>query len=437
MPKRYNEIKWVVALVLVIAGVTYCQASGPDDEFDSHDQLNRVLLYVPQTGPNNFNTENTTTGAPPANNGFYYPLGPSNFPPPVLELNDQVVQETDTTVLTVFIKQYDTGNSTDQILQPPFQHPMTTSEAHKILQGIATKYKGTGDLSGVAKALYDFNEEYKARNNEEWFNWAGSKEGKYVNGIVDNTDPETYLYAQDLACYEFVDFCAWIASDRPTHYAQTRPLQPGEVPPPGVTPHEGGLPDGSIGLVIPVGTPQVYWGPTIGCFTNASGDAWANPGAVQPGQLVVGVGGDIVSSNNTFGYNHVAIAIGNGQVIGLGSNGLSKNDIVNKWGLGGMFWKVSYSKAFIADYKWSPTNPAPAALTNGSGGGANNNPAPSGGNNAPPANPENPTATGTGNNAPPANTGNPAGAGNNATPSTPNQVQPAPGNNPVPTGSNK
>jgi hypothetical protein len=235
------------------------------------------------------------------------------------------------------------------------------AEAKQRLQTIFTTFKGTGDLAGVAEALLGFNRWYTSQTGRPYYEWAGEAKN-YPNSPTSTTsDTERFQSTPQLACYEFVHFCAYIASDQPQRPVVLKSAE---------TDDEGNItkPD-----VLDPNRTSVYWGfpvgnprTTIGNGTSvgeiiineASGDARDNPGQVQRGQIVTGIGR---WANNTMGYNHVGIAVGNGQVISLGSGGLKKDAMGGL--VTGAFSKLGFSFVYAGDYQWQKSNPAPAHPT--------------------------------------------------------------------------
>ncbi len=335
------------------------------DDLNAKEQAGRALIYEPQTGPSNFNSPNDPTGAPtgtPPNSGGD---GEGGNPGPI-QVDQGALQAEDTKVVTVFLLHTDSpmpgtiplGGQQPPQPPPPPGPPMTNAQVQAELDNISAAYKGTGNIAGVAVALYLFNQHYIQTNAEPWYHWGlqtvSATTPGYNTGIVETFDPGTYLMARQMACYEFVDFCAWIASDRPTR-TPTRPLAPGEKPPPGDPPPPTGLDNnGNTVYFVPAGPPEVKWGAQISVFGNPiPGDPRTD--APPTGNVVVG---QAWAWNNKSGYFHVGISVGGGRVVGLGSDGLIDEPA------GDVFPSIWYPTVFSAPYNYDTTNPAPAVVAN-------------------------------------------------------------------------
>jgi len=336
------------------------------DDLNAKDQAARALIYEPKTGPSNFNSPNDPVGAPTG-------TPPNGGTPPSNPVNTAAVEAEDKGVLTVYLLQTDNPTPGTKVLPgnpppgpPTPEPPMTMAQVQTELQNISDRYKGTGDIGGVALELYIFNEHYKQTNGEGWYHWAGSaavaNSGGYNNGIVQTYDPGAYLMARQMACYEFVDFCAWVASDRPTK-TPMRPLGPGETPPPGGPPPTGLDNNGQTVAFVPAGPPEVKWGAKVHVQGNPKpGDPRnSDPGPPPKGDVVTGVA---LAFNNTSGFYHVGISTGGGRVVGLGSDGLIDAPVDD------MFPSLWYTNVFSSSYAYGTGNEAPAALNTPPASGA-------------------------------------------------------------------
>ncbi len=63
--------------------------------------------------------------------------------------------------------------------------------------------------------------------------------------------------------------------------------------------------------------------------------------------------------NNSAGYYHTGISVGDGKIISLGSDGLILEDATGV--VGGCFPSAGYSEVNVGDYRYSNSNPAPVS----------------------------------------------------------------------------
>jgi hypothetical protein len=189
------------------------------------------------------------------------------------------------------------------------------------LESIVSAHKGTGDIAGVAEALYEFDQWHQETFGEPWFIWSNdSGPGTLVEAVTS----DEFLLCRKMSCFEFVHLCAYMASDqlgRPRfddEGNQVEGLQP------------------QWGIV-----PWVHDPSTLG-------------GDVERGSIVTGRS---YWGSNQAGYYHVAIATGEDEVISLRNGGLSKQATWGWWG--GCFSPAVYYYLDVGEYKYSAANPAP------------------------------------------------------------------------------
>jgi hypothetical protein len=204
------------------------------------------------------------------------------------------------------------------------------AERARSLQQIFEMRKGSGDLAAVALDLYQFNEWHKETFDEPWFTWStAGGDPRSVTSTASHTD--TFMQTRVLACYEFVHFAAYIASDQ---------LGRQRI---------GGDDDDAVLL----DEYSIDWG-----FPDAiNTDTSPVDGDAPKGSVITGVfrWGDY---NNKAGYYHTGISVGDGKIISLGSDGLILEDATGT--VGGCFPSAGYSEVGYGDYRYSNTNPAPA-----------------------------------------------------------------------------
>ncbi|MGB8362741.1 MAG: hypothetical protein WCE80_15180 [Acidimicrobiia bacterium] len=189
------------------------------------------------------------------------------------------------------------------------------------LQAIVDTFRGTGDIAGVAEALFEFDQWHKEAFGGAWFTWSNdSGPGTLVGAVT----TDEFLMCNEMSCFEFVHLCAYIASDqlgRPRFDDDGNQLD-------GLQPHWGIV-------------PWVQDPATLG-------------GDVERGSILTGRS---YWGSNQAGYYHVAIAIGDDDVISLRNGGLSKQGTWGWWGA--CFSPAVYYYLDVGEYKYSSTNPAP------------------------------------------------------------------------------
>ena len=197
------------------------------------------------------------------------------------------------------------------------------------LERIFRLRRGSGDLAAVAKDLWQFNNWHIATFGEPWFTW--SAEGGNPDSVTSTAGSTgRFMQSRVMACYEFVHFCAYIASDQ---------LGRQRV---------GGDDDNPVLL----DEYSIDWGFPDEINTNTSPlDGEAPSGSVITGSFRWG------SYDNSAGYYHTGISIGDGKVISLGSDGLILEDATGM--LDACFPSAGYTNVRFGDYAYSGTNPAP------------------------------------------------------------------------------
>lgn len=189
------------------------------------------------------------------------------------------------------------------------------------LQAIVDRFRGTGDIAGAAEALFEFDQWHRETFGGAWFTWTNaSGPGTLVAAVTS----DEFLMCNQMSCFEFVHLCAYIASDqlgRPRFDGEGNELD-------GLQPHWGIV-------------PWVQDPATLG-------------GDVERGSILTGRS---YWGSNQAGYYHVAIAIGDDEVISLRNGGLSKQVTWGWWGA--CFSPAVYYYLDVGKYKYSSTNPAP------------------------------------------------------------------------------
>src|SRR5262249_15995047 len=212
------------------------------------------------------------------------------------------------------------------------------------LTAIFAQFKGTGDIAGVAEALYHFNQWHIHLFGESYYAWTVSSNDPQTQEHTFD-DATKFMLTQHFACYEFVHFCAYIASDQLSRPTQVQP---------GVETNDGQV------LQPAVYDPNrrwVSWG-----FLDARIQENTQPDTsdsdVPGGRVVTGRSAWYIGGNNAGGYFHVGIAVGNGQIVDLGHDGLSLRPI-SSYLYGSAFPSSVYSTILYGPYHWGPLNPAP------------------------------------------------------------------------------
>ena len=211
---------------------------------------------------------------------------------------------------------------------------MSANEAERTrrLERIFSMRKGTCEIDKVAKDLYQFNHWNQETFGEPWFTW--STDGNNPNAVTSTSGTaDRFIQTRVMACYEFVHFCAYICSDQ---------LGRQRI---------GGDDDDNPVLLDEY---SIDWGFADEINTNTSpiGDEGAPAGSVVTGVFRWG------DYNNTAGYYHTGISIGDGKVISLGSDGLLMEDTTGA--VSAAFPSVGYSEVNVGDYAYGNQNPAPA-----------------------------------------------------------------------------
>ena len=222
--------------------------------------------------------------------------------------------------------------------------PAFEVRADEIVQQIATKYKDTGDIAGAAEELVNrAGKQFSYEDTPE----QGAADSNV--GLV-NVTPRNILDRRRMICYEFIHYAAYLAGPQ-------RVMGSGTV--------RIGATDGGV---IRLG------------FTSGDKTRWDGTSDIPRGKLIIWVhpGED---ANNSSGYYHIGVSLGNGKVAHLTS--LSPNaqianyaDVASNGGY----------ETYIADYNWSQTG-MPAALENATTPGTPG----TGGTPSPPSTPSTPS----------------------------------------------
>ncbi len=203
-------------------------------------------------------------------------------------------------------------------------------ERARRLERIFRMRKGTGDIAAVALDLYQFDQWHQETFGEPWFSW--SAEGGRPDSVTSTAGyTDRFMQTRVMACYEFVHFCAYIASDQ---------LGSQRV---------GGDDDHPV----LEDAYSVSWGFPDEVSTNTT----TLDGDAARGSVLTGVYRWNADYNNSAGYFHTGISIGDGKIVSLGSDGLELEDATGT--VGGCFPSVGYSEVQVGDYRYGRLNPAP------------------------------------------------------------------------------
>ncbi len=189
--------------------------------------------------------------------------------------------------------------------------------------------RGSGDLAAVALDLWQFNNWHVATFGEPWFSWSTAG-GNPTSPTSTSATTTRFMGTRVMACYEFVHFCAYIASDQ-----LGRQRVEGD--------------DDNMYLSDEY---SVDWGfPDLINTDTSPLTGQAPRGSVITGSFRWG------DYDNTAGYYHTGISIGDGKVISLGSDGLILEDATGA--VDACFPSVGYTNVQYGSYAYSGTNPAP------------------------------------------------------------------------------
>lgn len=198
------------------------------------------------------------------------------------------------------------------------------------LDAIFAEHKGTGDIAAVAESLHEFQEWHEETFGEPWYIWTTDKSANSV--IRTSRSIGSFMETRYMACYEFVHFCAYIASDQL------------------VRQHTGG-PDEDDPVLLDDYAIRWDFPDDINKDTSPYSDDTATRGEVVTGASRVD------SWNNKEGYYHTGIYVGDGQVISLGGGGLLLEDTT---GLVDATFNAGYGRVDIGAYDFGHFN-TPAA----------------------------------------------------------------------------
>ena len=175
----------------------------------------------------------------------------------------------------------------------------------KRVDDLLPKWKGTGDIAGVAEDLL--------QNHGNEFKWSNEGNPTAIKTVDD------MMSTRVLSCFEFVDYCAWIAGPQET-------LRPGGSPK--VTFNKGSI------------------------ITDGTQQQWDGTSSIPRGKIVCGWGQPPYDEKGTEhrtrgNYTHVAISLGNGFVI---SNSLGNNISIQP--IEECFPHDEYTEIQFGDYNW-------------------------------------------------------------------------------------
>lgn len=243
---------------------------------------------------------------------------------------------------------------------------------------IFARWKGTGDIAGVAQALLTHNRWYRFITGRDYYGWAGSLQDTSPEDnkkmLVNRTsDWEAFVTTRHMMCYEFVQFCAYIASDQPKQDLFRQPGPDGKpenlvTSPDEIDPNTG---QPVVNERVPGG--KIVWSfasqgpgsPASGPGTNTRPLSGKNPTVsfekASRGQVVTGVS---ITENNSAGYYHTGVVVGPNQMISLGSEGLKletiRADFLSLESSG--FSRLFYTEIFAGNFDYSAN---PSAATSG------------------------------------------------------------------------
>lgn len=209
------------------------------------------------------------------------------------------------------------------------------------VQGIIDRFKGTGDIAGVAKVLYQLNQDYKSATGVDYFRYEDNDDAKGKLSYTDCDKAADLFKVRAFMCYGFVDMCGYIAGDQPkTNDGLLKWNKTAGV-------SKASYPKFGIRFGVSIQAKQVTNNP----IKRDDSDKPAS------GQVVTGIGRGTV---NKQGYTHTAIGVGEGKVIGMGSGGFVETDMFDTFGY------MGYSEVYVGDYTYgttgtpAPSNPHPA-----------------------------------------------------------------------------
>ena len=210
-----------------------------------------------------------------------------------------------------------TGASLHQPLPKPPARPTNRPDQRDVVKDVAGKFKGTHDIAGAAEALIN------AAGSQFTYNYGDvTNPAQRDFASIRNLDD---FYAQRLMiCYEFVHYVAYLSSNQ---------TMAGQNPKVGAAPSS-------------VYFPRKY-------------DVWDGTTDIPRGKIVVF---RAYAFNNTSGYYHVGVSLGNGKIAHNSSSGnmqISNLSDVNS---------IGYSEIRISDYDWrasgdrNPGDPVPEVV---------------------------------------------------------------------------
>ncbi|MEZ5244068.1 MAG: hypothetical protein R2707_03155 [Acidimicrobiales bacterium] len=198
------------------------------------------------------------------------------------------------------------------------------------LDEIFAKWRGTGDLAGVAEALHEFQAWHLATFDEPWFEWTTATGAETPTSTAGHIDD--FMQTRKMACYEFVHFCAYIASDQ-------------------IVRQRIGGDDGEEFLVDDY---SASWNFVDEINTDTS--AFDSDTAVR-GEVITG-SSRVDSWNNSAGYYHTGIYLGDGKVLSLGGGGLLLEDATGL--VDATFHRFGYDDVQSGAYRYGSLNAPPS-----------------------------------------------------------------------------
>ncbi len=198
------------------------------------------------------------------------------------------------------------------------------------LEEIFAGWRGTGDLAGVAEALHEFQSWHLATFDEPWFEWTTATSNETPTGTAGHIDD--FMQTRKMACYEFVHFCAYIASDQ-------------------IVRQRVGGDDGEEFLEDDY---SASWNFVDEINTDTS--AFAVDTAVR-GEVITGAS-RVDSWNNSAGYYHTGIYLGGGKVLSLGGGGLLLEDATGL--VDATFHRFGYGDVQSGAYRYGALNSPPS-----------------------------------------------------------------------------
>jgi len=198
------------------------------------------------------------------------------------------------------------------------------------LDEIFAEWRGTGDLAGVAEALHEYQAWHLATFGEPWFEWTTATSSETPTSTAGHIDE--FMQTRKMACYEFGHCCAYIASDQ-------------------IVRQRTGGDEGEEFLEDDY---SASWNfvDEINTDTSAFDSDTASRGEVITGASRVD------SWNNSAGYYHTGIYLGDGKVLSLGGGGLLLEDATGL--VDATFHRFGYGDVQSGAYRYGTLNSPPS-----------------------------------------------------------------------------